>query len=121
MRASAAVAHTPPWPLPGWPPLCPAVSAGSGPLSKLPAALSKVSDLERGVTRALHATASPAELVATLQGLLWVGGGRGRGAYACMHIRYHYITCNASLQERPAAHTQPVRIITTTPTFLPAY
>ena len=41
----------------------------AGPLSKLPSLLARLPDLERGVTRLLHRTAGPSELVSTVQAL----------------------------------------------------
>ena len=60
------------------------------PLPLLGAALTRVSDLERGLARALHRTASPSEFVATMSALggaagelgLRPGGGDGDGAGA---------------------------------------
>ncbi len=46
-------------------------------LARLGAALGGLGDLERGLTRALHRTASPAELVATLRALASVGPALG--------------------------------------------
>ncbi|KAG2483848.1 hypothetical protein HYH03_017301 [Edaphochlamys debaryana] len=46
-----------------------AVNDGKAPLSHLPRALSRLPDIERGLTRALHRTASPAEFVGTARAL----------------------------------------------------
>jgi hypothetical protein len=50
-------------------------------LARLGAALGGLGDLERGLTRALHRTASPAELVATLRALASVGPALGLQAH----------------------------------------
>ena len=46
-------------------------------LARLGGALGGLGDLERGLTRALHKTASPAELVTTLRALASVGPALG--------------------------------------------
>ncbi|GIL42502.1 hypothetical protein Vafri_461, partial [Volvox africanus] len=46
-----------------------AAQGGSAPLCHVAKALSRLTDVERGVTRALHGTASPAEFVATVRAL----------------------------------------------------
>jgi len=53
--------------------LAPPGDEGDAVLARLGAALGGLGDLERGLTRALHRTASPAELVATLRALASVG------------------------------------------------
>lgn len=54
---------------------CDEVSAGSkaGGLGALPALLSGLPDVERGITRILHRTASPSEFVTTMRALAGVG------------------------------------------------
>ena len=47
--------------------------AAAGGLEALPALLSRLPDVERGITRILHRTASPAEFVTTLRALAGVG------------------------------------------------
>ncbi|GFR45313.1 hypothetical protein Agub_g6641, partial [Astrephomene gubernaculifera] len=46
-----------------------AVQAGYAPLCLLPKALSRLPDVERGITRALYGSASPAEFVGTVRAL----------------------------------------------------
>lgn len=50
---------------------------GESALARLGGALGGLGDLERGLTRALHKTASPAELVTTLRALASVGPALG--------------------------------------------
>lgn len=57
--------------------LAPPGDEGDAVLARLGAALGGLGDLERGLTRALHRTASPAELVATLRALASVGPALG--------------------------------------------
>ena len=45
----------------------------AGGLQALPALLSRLPDVERGITRILHRTASPAEFVTTMRALAGVG------------------------------------------------
>ncbi len=64
--------------------ICPmgAGDEGESALARLGSALAGLGDLERGLTRALHKTASPAELVATLRALASVGAALGLQARA---------------------------------------
>ncbi len=49
------------------------VGVAAGGLEALPGLLSRLPDVERGITRILHRTASPAEFVTTLRALAGVG------------------------------------------------
>ena len=90
---------------------------GEDILARLGSALSGLGDLERGLTRALHKTASPAELVTTLRALASVGPALGlqarlqvQSSRSGLKASYQGWTCRQTGAE-PCGSKAPVGVV----------